>query len=445
MNMWIVTTGNSDIILKHDKNWGNLYSEVRYDLECTEFASPIQKDPYNKEAGYTVPPRILGLVYGNQSDEYKSDLEFPLLDTYYQHFLDKKTKPERIVILLTDQAEIFDEDQRLYEKCPFWQDTCTLTPLLEWYFKYKFDSHPEFLYLTPKTTDRGIDNWNQTLVLVQEKFRTLDCNFLKTVYVSHQAGTPAISSAVQFMSLARFGKQVKFLVSNEYEPREPIFIDSPIYLKGLQLQEAKALLERFDYSGVKRLLKQLWEGEVNSQEQKIKDLLDMAILWNCADFKKFAQAREKLAKERLDEWWWVGYEAAYLGMVRLEQGNTVEALFHSFRAVEGLIRDRNRSSKESLHQLISKLPDWQKNVDFKIFNETTRKERNSLFHNILGLEEIEVFKRWETNNKKAWEARVLNCLNYITGQKFTSLEKATLMYDVHKELKNLISNYELKI
>ncbi|MEH2390949.1 MAG: hypothetical protein V7K21_04505 [Nostoc sp.] len=110
MSIWIVTTGNSDIILKQDKNWGSLYSEVRYDLECTEFASPPLKDPSNKEAGYTVPARVLGLVYGNKLDKYESDLKFPLLDTYCQYFLDSKIKPERIIILLTDQSEIFDQD-----------------------------------------------------------------------------------------------------------------------------------------------------------------------------------------------------------------------------------------------------------------------------------------------------------------------------------------------
>ena len=42
-------------------------------------------------------------------------------------------------------------------------------------------------------------------------------------------------------------------------------------------------------------------------------------------------------KERFDWWRLTGYEAAYLAVVRLEQGNTVAALFHSFRAVEGLL------------------------------------------------------------------------------------------------------------
>ncbi|MEH2334960.1 hypothetical protein [Nostoc sp.] len=247
MTIWIVTTGNSDVILKQDKNWGSLYSEVRYDLECTEFASPPPKDPYNQEAGYTVPARVLGLVYGNKPDEYESDLKFPLLDTYYQHFLDENIEPERIIILLTDQSEIFNQDQIIYEKCPYWQDTCTLRPLLEWYLQKKFNCQLEFLHLTPKNAHQGIDNWNETLSLVEEAFCKLDSNPLKRVYVSHQAGTPAISSAVQFVSLGRFQK-VKFLVSNEYfdenyeQKSKSEAIESSNYRRGIQIQKAKQLI-----------------------------------------------------------------------------------------------------------------------------------------------------------------------------------------------------------
>ncbi|AFY30687.1 hypothetical protein [Calothrix sp. PCC 7507] len=277
MSIWIVTTGNSDIILKHDKNWGNLYGEIRYDLECTEFASPLPLDPYNQEAGLTVPARVLGLVYANQPDVYKSDdLKFPLLDTYCQ-YLENNTKPERIIILLTDQSQIFNEEQKIYEKCPYWQDTCTLKPLLEWYFKAKFDYQPEFLYLTPKNIGRGIDNWNETLALVEETLFQ-DDNHLK-IYVSHQAGTPAISSAVQFVSLGRF-KNVQFLVSNEYfdedyqQQSKSEAIDSSNYWRGMQIQKAKQLIIK----GLPAAAKEILTGIAN--EQTIEQLNQIVDLFN---------------------------------------------------------------------------------------------------------------------------------------------------------------------
>ncbi|MEH1932143.1 MAG: hypothetical protein V7L14_00080 [Nostoc sp.] len=248
MSIWIVTTGNSDIILKHDRTWGRLHEEAidNNKLEKWHFssASPI-------DTGYTVPARILGIVYENQSEEYyKEDLEFPLFDTYSGYFTDKNITIERIIILLTDQSQIFSNDeQRLNEKSPYWKDTCTLKPLFEWYFKeQKFICKPEFQYLVPYQRDKGIDNWDATLSLVETKLQDLEIDVNQEIYVSHQAGTPAISSAVQFVSLGKF-KQVQFLVSNEYFDKENYqlksrydIIKSSRYQRGMQIQKAKQLI-----------------------------------------------------------------------------------------------------------------------------------------------------------------------------------------------------------
>lgn len=493
MTTWIVTTGNSDIILKHEKNWGSLYGEVRYDLECTEFSSPLPLDPKDKSAGYKIPARVLGLVYGNQPNYY-SDLKFPLLDTYHQYFEANKIKPERIIILLTDQTKIFQQDQILYERCPYWQDTCTIQPLLERYFQDKFNYQPEFSYLTltPTNPEKGIDNWEKTLALVEATLSQLEYNPIKTVYISHQAGTPAISSAVQFVSLGRF-KNVKFLVSNEYfdenyqQQSKSEAIESSNYWRGMQIQKAQALLKHFDYSGIKDLFSNLWKNQedaFNPQEQKISDLLDMAIKWNCAKFQDFGEARGEAAKERIQQWWWTGYEEAYLAVVRLKQGNTVEALFHSFRALEGLTYqwailnfnqyieyDRNGVAQFG-KSILAKVPNYYKsklydgqkigiygkalyvllqesrsdfrgNSDISVWDNLAN-YRNNLFHQLLGMEEEEVFTAWKTTTKDKWEARVLGCLNFVSGEKFTSLKKASLMFEVHQELEAAINNYELK-
>ncbi|WP_026100496.1 hypothetical protein [Fortiea contorta] len=278
MNMWIVTTGTSDVILKRNKNWSKFYGEVHSDLECTGFASPVQIDPFHKDAGYNVPARVLGLVYGNHPDDSKLDLEFPLLDTYCKYFQEENIEPEKIIILLTDQTQIFDESQRIYEKCPYWQDTCTLQPLFEWYFQDKFNYQPKFLILTPTKIGKGIDNWNETLDLLKETLSDLDDNQSK-VYVSHQAGTPAISSAVQFVSLGRF-KKVEFLVSNEYfdenyqKNSKAESINSSNYWRGMQIQKAKQLINQ----GLPAAAKEILTGIVN--EQTIKELNEMVDLFN---------------------------------------------------------------------------------------------------------------------------------------------------------------------
>ncbi|MDJ0697201.1 hypothetical protein [Mastigocoleus sp. MO_188.B34] len=511
MSIWIITIGNSDVILKHDKNWNPLYQEVVDDLECQLFSSatPINSD--DKSKGYTVPARVLGLVYGNQPD-YEKDLDFPLLNTFSQFFADSHHLPEKIIVILTDQQHIFSEDERDCKEIPYWQDTCTLEPIITRYFQDRFpqlqeDTNIKYITLNPlpgtNNKHKGLDDWDKVLSLVQQAFKEIDivndkiANNQKTVYVSHQAGTPAISSAVQFISLAKFGKDVQFLVSSEYENSEQQTskyqkITSSTYLRGIQFQKSKELLERFDYSGVESLLTPYLTNPADGKAQKILSLIKAAQYWNCAkfdEFQKYATAIGDTEQKRSKQWWWSSYEAAYLAVVRLKQGNNVEAVFHSFRALEGLICkwvvvtypsyvEKNKKKGESFdikdtilpkvpslpkfyensllrkkkqglygdfayQILLASRPELNKNENLKpeIWN-IVRNERNALFHQLLGLEETEVFQAWQTSNQLEWEKRVLGCLNFISGQNFTSLQEASLMSVVHQELKDAIANYE---
>lgn len=281
MSTWIVTTGNSDVQLKHDKNWGQLYDQVRDELECDRFASLSQIDPDDDSSNYTAPARVLGLVYGNQPDYYK-DLEFPLLDTFCQHFEQNNINLEKIIVLLTNQLEIFPEEQIIYEKCPYWQDTLTLQSIFKWYFKEKkkFNVQLEFKLLEPKS-GQGLDHWNETLLLVETILKIDDYNPLKTVYISHQAGTPAISSAVQFVSLSRF-KKVNFIVSNQYYDADynhqstAESIPSSEYGRGIQIQKAKQLIiDGFPGAALKVL-----EGIERIDNQAISELKHLVNFFN---------------------------------------------------------------------------------------------------------------------------------------------------------------------
>ncbi|MCP2729770.1 hypothetical protein [Limnofasciculus baicalensis] len=272
MNIWIVTTGSSDVKLKTDENWANLFRKVRSQLYDRRFA-PTQPPNTDTDEPFIVPARAMGMVYGSQlTDEYYEDLHFPLLDAFSAKLLEKgKTHPDRIIVILTNQEVVFDnEDERKLDKSPYWQDTCTLKPIFEQYFKLKFpkvkNEKIDYLELKPQSQIEGLDNWDQALVLVQKAFSTLDFDKNATVYVSHQAGTPAISSAVQFVSLARFGKQVEFLVSNEYNPSLTKVIDGSQYLKGIQVQQAKGLIESGSPGAALKLLEsEQVEGRIDTQ------------------------------------------------------------------------------------------------------------------------------------------------------------------------------------
>jgi hypothetical protein len=267
VSLWILTTGNSDIHLKHDKNWGTIYNkEVRDKLECNKFANVVQINPDDKNAGYKAPTRVLGHVYENKQERYSTDLEFPLLKTFRNYFEAQKIKLDRVIILLTDQANVFNEQSRVYKYSPYWQDTCTLESIFKWYFQEYFQLEPEFKKVEP-VSDKGLDRWNETLDVVSNIINQIEYSVLKPVYISHQAGTPAISSAVQFVSLNKF-KKVKFVLSNQYyditynqeakaeeveyptsEPEytqqskpEEISNTASEYYRGMQIEKAKQLI-----------------------------------------------------------------------------------------------------------------------------------------------------------------------------------------------------------
>ncbi|GJD16179.1 hypothetical protein RIVM261_011350 [Rivularia sp. IAM M-261] len=247
MAIWILTVGNSDIRLKHDKSWDTLYPLVQDDFMCGNIV-PTLINSTDKSQGFSLPARALGLVYENQP-EYYEDLEFPLIDTYYSRIKKEEIKLEKVIILLTDQTSLFPEWQQQNEKCPYWQDTLTLKLLfIEYFNKLRIES--EFIILKP-LSNKGLDHWDATLKLVNEKLdeklKELDISQNHTVYVSHQAGTPAISSALQFVSLGKFN-EVNYLVSNQYydddfnQKAEPEIINSSEYKRGIEIQKAKQLI-----------------------------------------------------------------------------------------------------------------------------------------------------------------------------------------------------------
>lgn len=503
MNVWILTIGSSDIQLKTKDNWRRLFANSRSKLQPDRGFSP-PNDPI--DGRFPVPARVLGVVYSQpQAEQHFDDLVFPLIDNFLGKIKDQPIN--KIILVLGDQS-IFQPAERSSQNHAYWQDTCTLQPLLEKYLKQELEeSSPDLqfqpLFLKPTSVAEGLDDWNAVLKLVQEEFSSLEIPESATIYVSHQAGTPAISSAVQFTSLSRFGRQVKFLVSNERDSELTRVLDSSEYLKGIRKKEAEALLKSHNYSGVKDLLDDYLKDE---KHQETKILIEAAIQWN---FAHFAEGYNLIRSNRLvkrndrtksfieilsqnsafrnpvskrtgdDQWWWTAYEAAYLSFIRLKQGNTVEAVFHSFRSVEGLLKtwaekkypgelgstkhprhhegshfNRNlRPYGEDLYTFLDMKREINKTHDFDIwvFGNVVIKRRNDLFHNIKGLDDQEnVFEVWRSSNEpkwkeqaeEKWKIRVLNCLNFIVREDFSegfTLEEASLMAKVHQELERAIA------
>lgn len=511
MKLWIVTIGSSDVQLDSDKTnqekgrneeqhsdkvWRNWYND---EIQADCYDIPFEPQPAfkDKEENYRIPPRILGIVYNSSKDkqEIQSYLTFPLLNNFVEK-LSNLGVPDAIAILLTDQSNFFQRHEKREKiKSPYWQDTCELQPILENYLRDNFPNSELIpLQLSPQGKD-GLDDWDSVLDLVRNE---LDKIKLKpdTVYVSHQAGTPAISSAVQFMSLARFRTNVQFLVSNEYSLATKTIYQST-YLGAIQRQEAKALLDNYDYAGIRDILGLRTVDSSNPQAKRIKYLLDAAEQWNRAEFQKFKKIinNHKLLDIKKFPWYQSGYESAYLAWVRFKQGSIIDALFHSFRAAEGSIskwiekrynahvvddpkygpqvkisilnnlpgysNELSKTNQEKLQKysqiglygdpiydlLKSAKPQCKNNPDVRVVWEGAKTKRNKLFYRLEGLQESELFDAWNTNNEGDWKRRLLGCLNFIAqddlpeGKPFSSLEEASVMARLHGELEKAIAQY----
>jgi len=399
----------------------------------------------------------LGIVYGDIFETHWDDLTFPLLDGFCEEFKDaKRGKPDRIIVLLTDQEAIFESGDRDWDR-PYWQDTCALEPILKCYFGKAFGEQfvkNRVKFSTLKPTKRedgqeiGLDDWDATLKLVQHEFGDWGISKGDRVIVSHQAGTPAISSAVQLTSLIRFGKKVEFLVSSELNPDRTKFLKGSSYFETLQSKKLEDLLARNDYAGMAIILESL-KLEDSDYKTRLEHLLDLAKLWNAAKFDQFASKMGGAAVSRSSQWWWKGYEMAYLAVIRMKQGDPTEALFHSVRAIEGLICEwaihKERRSElygQFLYDLFKLRRTDCNNHPIQIVWVRLAHVRNKLFHTLRGISAEEVWDAWDESSRESWEKRMFVCLNFVTKgdrqDEFLSLKSASLMLQVHQELEKTI-------
>jgi|GEM_PF-916111 len=337
----------------------------------------------------------------------------------------------------------------------------------------------------------------------QHIWQSLDTDLkqIDKLLISPKGGVGQLAEALRVTALSHYTGQKTLLfcdfnedesknLKGEFSALKPLS-QGEYYLWELSQRQAIALLDRYDYAGVQSILRGYWKNSSNLQILKIKDLLEAALRWNIAEFKEFSDLlRQFVARHSmdwdlsiLDHWWWLAYESAYLSVVRFDQGHTIEALFHSFRAVEGLIsewaiatflKDIEQGNgaprlKQSIDKqlpgfydsqslqggevylygtaldnlLLKARPEMNNNADLRKFFDVARKQRNQVFHRLLGLKKEKVFLAWDTGNKERWQSRVLGCLNCIAQQSFNSLEQASLMPQIHKELRQLISTYRL--
>ena len=169
-------------------------------------------------------------------------------------------------------------------------DTCTLESLIRRYLTEELGLENEQIIpiiIQPEIQEgqqilKGIDHWNEMLTQV-DKLLLPEYFEDEEIYVSHQAGTPAISSAVQFVSISR-SDQIKFLVSNKQQvldkdllnendnkqwKHEAEVIPASQYWREMQIQKARKLLEKGNPAAVLTIIEGLSDINVSDIQEMV--------------------------------------------------------------------------------------------------------------------------------------------------------------------------------
>ena len=243
-----------------------------------EFNS-LENKKDEKTNRYIPSARVMGQLYGDGGTYYEN-IVFPLLDVFKEYFKQAENPIflNYVYLVLSDQSSIFSSEFIKDTECPFWMDTCTLELLIRRYLTEELGLENEQIIpiiIQPEIQEgqqilKGIDHWNEMLTQV-DKLLLPEYFEDEEIYVSHQAGTPAISSAVQFVSISR-SDQIKFLVSNKQQVldkdllnendgkqwrHEAEVIPASQYWREMQIQKARKLLEKGNPAAVLTIIEDL--------------------------------------------------------------------------------------------------------------------------------------------------------------------------------------------
>jgi hypothetical protein len=408
--------------------------------------------------------------------------------------LERATEIEKVYLIGTDQGEQIREREK---------DTIYSAQLIKQWIVHKFDhlSENDIEIITlgddrtnPSNFEEMFQWWRRTW---RDKIKIAPT---QPIWVCLKGGVGQASEASRISGLSLFGDRILFFEFRQNFQANRIGIPSdytgPLpgtnYLWDRTQQQALKLLHRYDYAEAADLLKPYLNKE-KYQFGVLPNLLKAGINWNQGKFEKFyslAKSSMNIPPQSTNNFWWMAYEQAYLAVVRLEQQNTTEALFHSFRAVEGLVSEFVRSQYKaqikysnssqpktpyidgtnlpshlrewfdnhkhrsygnvglygkplfSLLKLSFPADVWAKNIDIQTFVNNTVDERNSVFHGLGGLQEQELYQAWgkDVTNRKQWEKRVLSCLNFVSEQSFGSLADGSIFARLHNSMVTKLEN-----
>jgi hypothetical protein len=401
---------------------------------------------------------------------------------------EKATDIEKVYLIATDQKLEVREREK---------DTLYAAELIKaWIVNQFAHISVEIIHLGQDGTNPS--NFEQMFYWWRQSWREkITIKPEQPIWLCLKGGVGQASEASRISGLSFYGDRIQFFEFKQNTKANQAGIPSDYsgpflgnnYLWDRTQQQALKLLKGYDYAEVYDLLKPYFQQSPASFGA-VPNLLKAGILWNQRQFGKFLSlAKSSMTIPAIHDKFWIAYEQAYLGVVRLQQQNTTEAMLHSHRAIEGvlylwavksfpndIIEEPNQSLliKDSIlqkypalstyfnqsEQQISKISLYGKSLrylvtaaipgtlnsnDFHAFWHPAREMRNHLSHRLEGLSEKELFAAWgeDVTNLEQWQARVLNCLNLVTGQSFKTLAEASIFHKLHNQVLQAIAQIKM--
>lgn len=151
MNIWIVTTGSSDVQLKPEVDWHHLYRQIKYKKCSNHSFSPSRPTNADGDEPFQVPARVMGIVYIDE-DERGYKLKDSIL----------KILPKYKDNLSSKQKANFQE----YKNIPLYSDT--LFKLLQT-ARPQWKTHPYVKVIWDDAKDERNEQFHRLLGLTEKE------------------------------------------------------------------------------------------------------------------------------------------------------------------------------------------------------------------------------------------------------------------------------------
>ncbi|KGF72816.1 hypothetical protein DO97_03495 [Neosynechococcus sphagnicola sy1] len=481
----VATIGTRDLMFQISSGeWYNIGDDQMQDGEIIGEQAEVLADLSFSQTSF----RDLTHHFYQGMEHYRSRIQpviiGKLITDQFQQF-------ERVYLIGTDQADGISQRKK---------DTVFACELIKNWVLHHYNIPTEIITLG--TNGENPSNFEQMFRWWQTVWRDrIKPQTEQPILLCLKGCVAQTAEAGRISGLSAYGDLIQFFdfIQNTEINRKGIPSDyiGPIlgtnYLWDRTQQQALKLLDRYDYAGAYDVLKPYLQQDT-AGFGAIPIWLKAGTAWNRGEFQTFLQ----LAKSTLSsseqrqgqQWWWMAYEQAQLAVIRLAQENTTEAMLHSFRAVEGLIwtwidahiASHTNYPPQRYPQLLSSIcnvypalhakfvdqrtqasltsinlngyiqqslieaafPTTTASLDYQNFwSQDNRNLRNTFSHRLGGIAQRDLFAAWgqDIQNSSAWQTRILNCLNLITGQSMKSLTQASLFMQIHPKLKTAISDY----